>query len=77
MVVFQYRGINDDAGKTATANYLLINENKMVSNKLLAKRDLNEFLKQNSIFLMILTTSNTSYQWEDNIYVVPITLLKD
>ena len=28
-------------------------------------------------FLMILTAGNTSYQREDNIYVVPITLLKD
>lgn len=28
-------------------------------------------------FSMILTAGNTSYQREDNIYVVPITLLKD
>ena len=28
-------------------------------------------------FLMILTADNTSYQREDNIYVVPITLLED
>ena len=71
----------NDVKKTITKLFAksfinMYDESKMISNKLLAKRDSNEFLNKTPL-LMILTADNISYQREDNIYVVPITLLKD